>query len=86
MKPGGLRIGTPAMTTRGFTEADFEQTAIFLDRAVQIAKKVDKQTSGKKLKDFLNALGNGEGIPELVQLRSEVKDIANRFDLPWTQT
>ena len=23
--PGGLRVGTPALTTRGFTEADFEK-------------------------------------------------------------
>ena len=75
------------MTTRGFTEADFERTAVLIDRAVQIAKKVDKQTGGKKLlRDFLNTLGNGEDIPELVELRNEVKDFASRFDLPWTQT
>lgn len=86
MKPGGLRIGTPAMTSRGFTEADFERTAILLDRGVKIAKKVDEKTSGKKLKNFLNTLGDGEDIPELVELRSEVKDFASRFDLPWTQT
>ena len=27
-RPSGLRIGTPAMTTRGYTETDFRQTAI----------------------------------------------------------
>ena len=74
------------MTSRGFTEADFERTAILLDRGVKIAKKVDEKTSGKKLKNFLNTLGDGEDIPELVELRSEVKDFASRFDLPWTQT
>ena len=85
MKPGGLRIGTPAMTTRGFTEADFERTAVLLHRAVQIAKKVDEQTVEKRLKAFLSTLGNGDEIPELVELRSEVKDIASDFDLPWAQ-
>ena len=38
--PGGVRIGTPALTTRGFTEADFEKVAEFLHRAVQIAVEI----------------------------------------------
>ncbi|WAR04358.1 GLYM-like protein [Mya arenaria] len=29
--PGGLRIGTPAMTSRGFKEAEFKQVVDFLD-------------------------------------------------------
>ncbi|KAK2983096.1 hypothetical protein RJ640_009835 [Escallonia rubra] len=34
--PGGIRIGTPAMTTRGFTEKDFISTADFIHEGVQI--------------------------------------------------
>lgn len=30
--PGGVRIGTPALTTRGFKEDDFVRVADFLDR------------------------------------------------------
>ena len=30
--PGGLRMGAPALTSRGFTEADFEKVAEFVDR------------------------------------------------------
>ncbi len=30
--PGGVRIGTPALTTRGFTEKDFERVADLFDR------------------------------------------------------
>ena len=30
--PGGLRMGAPALTTRGFTERDFVQVAEFVDR------------------------------------------------------
>lgn len=40
--PGGVRIGTPALTTRGLKEADFEKVAGFLDRAVKIALDVQK--------------------------------------------
>ena len=30
--PGGVRIGTPALTTRGFKEEDFVKVADYLDR------------------------------------------------------
>merc|ERR1712124_242193 len=32
LSPGGVRIGSPAMTTRGCTAADFGRIAEFLDR------------------------------------------------------
>jgi len=86
MKPGGLRIGTPAMTTRGFTEKDFEKAAEILDRAVHIAKRVNEQTGGKKLlKDFFHTLGEGKEAPELVELRNEVIEFVGGFDLPWSK-
>ena len=44
MTPGGMRIGTPALTTRGFKQADFVQVAEFIDRAVKIAQDCQKQT------------------------------------------
>ena len=37
IRPAGVRLGTPAMTTRGFDEADFDVTCDFFDRGVQIA-------------------------------------------------
>ena len=40
LTPGGVRIGAPALTSRGFTEADFEKVAGFLDRALQIALEI----------------------------------------------
>lgn len=50
--PSGIRIGSPAMTTRGCKEADFVETMRFIDRAVEIVNKVNKKSKGKKLKDF----------------------------------
>ncbi len=32
MVPGGLRMGSPALTSRGFVESDFEQVAEFVNR------------------------------------------------------
>lgn len=36
MNPGGVRIGTPAMTSRGLTEEDFEQVAGFLHEVCEV--------------------------------------------------
>ena len=32
LRPSGLRFGTPALTSRGFKEADIEKVAEFIDR------------------------------------------------------
>ena len=79
MTPGGIRMGTPALTSRGFKEQDFAQVAEFFDRAVAIAAHVKKDTGGK-IKDFKTALEKGpDRYPELVKLGQEVKTFANKF-------
>merc|ERR1712054_570909 len=55
LSPGGVRIGSPAMTTRGCGEAEFKQIAEFLHRCCMIALKVQEE-KGKKLKDFEDGL------------------------------
>jgi glycine hydroxymethyltransferase len=79
MTPGGIRMGTPALTSRGLDTKDFEQVAVFFDRAASIADAIRKQT-GTKIKDFKAALENGaEAYPELVQLNNDVTEFARRF-------
>merc|ERR1719451_167446 len=69
LSPGGVRIGSPAMTTRGCKVSEFQKIAEFLDRCCQIAKKVQKE-KGKKLKDFEEGLKDDA---EVKQLQSEVQ-------------
>ena len=38
--PGGIRLGTPALTTRGMMEADMKTVADFLTRAVKLSLRV----------------------------------------------
>ena len=76
--PGGIRIGTPALTSRGFQEADFEKVADFLDRAVTIAQAVDGKSKGKKFKDFREAL-ESQDWPEIAELRGDVAEFARSF-------
>ncbi|KAF5717392.1 serine hydroxymethyltransferase mitochondrial [Fusarium mundagurra] len=92
--PGGLRMGTPAMTTRGFNEDDFVRVADVVDRAVTITSRIDKaarkaaeekgEKSPGKIKIFLDHLGDGETESEIVQLRSEVEDWVGTYPLPWS--
>ncbi|XMA13156.1 hypothetical protein WAI453_005947 [Rhynchosporium graminicola] len=93
LKPGGLRMGTPAMTTRGFRPEDFVRVADVVNRAVTIAQrlsKVAKEAAEAKerknpgsVKAFLEYLGEGESEREIVQLRSEVEEWVGTFSLPW---
>ncbi|KAK5001586.1 Cytochrome B translational activator protein cbs2 [Elasticomyces elasticus] len=93
MKPGGLRMGTPAMTTRGFQPGDFKRVADVVHRAVGITQKLDKdavesaKAKGRKNPSSVNAfrefLGEGEDVTDIVQLRKEVEDWVGTFSLPW---
>jgi glycine hydroxymethyltransferase len=78
LSPGGVRIGTPAMTTRGCTEADFVTIADFINDCIQICLKVQKE-KGKKLKDFEKGLVNNADIEAL---KEKVEEWASKFGYP----
>jgi glycine hydroxymethyltransferase len=77
--PGGLRIGTPAMTSRGLKEDDFLKVAEFIDRAVQIALDEKKKVSSTKLIDFKKHIGNGDNVPGLQDLKKDVISFSESF-------
>lgn len=80
LTPGGIRMGTPALTTRGFKEDDFAKVAHFFDRAVTIAMKLQATEQGKKLKSFRAMCSVGPSVDdELVKLRREVCEFASSF-------
>jgi glycine hydroxymethyltransferase len=82
LAPGGVRIGTPAVTTRGMKEPEMEKIADFIDRVIKICIRVQEK-SGKNLKDFLPALEKDE---ELIEVRNEVEKFATQFIVPGIDT
>lgn len=83
--PGGLRVGTPAMTTRQFGEDDFRRVATFIDTAVKIAIRIKSEVAKKiekpKLVDFK---ANAVEDAEVKQVRKDVVAWASDFPVPGT--
>ncbi|KAM5574551.1 serine hydroxymethyltransferase 3, chloroplastic [Rosa sericea] len=84
LMPGGIRIGTPAMTTRGFTEKDFIATADYIHEGVQIAIDAKSKALGSKLQEFLKHVATPEFplIDRVSDLRTKVEALTTQFPMP----
>jgi glycine hydroxymethyltransferase len=79
--PGGIRMGTHAMTTRGCNEDDFKTIADFVDRGITIAKSVKDSAGPKhKMQDFRDAIEAGTGGAEIAALKSDVEAFSSAFE------
>lgn len=92
LNPGGVRLGTPALTTRGLNERDFDQVAEFLHRGSQLALEAQRiasleaqQEEKKKvlLKDFVKVLETNAEIKQgIEQLKRDVEAFVLQFPMP----
>jgi glycine hydroxymethyltransferase len=83
LTPCGIRIGAPAMTTRGFGEKDFERIAQYIDECINLCKQVQGSLpkEANKLKDFKEKVAS-ESVPEILNMRKEIAEWASTFPLP----
>ncbi|CAI5529626.1 unnamed protein product [Closterium sp. Naga37s-1] len=91
--PGGIRIGTPALTTRGFKEDHFHQVAELVHEGINLAQRVKASSdeavraaggAGAKVKDYM-AYVQGEGCKEradIEALKQRVTALATQFPMP----
>merc|ERR1719384_2284277 len=77
MNPNGLRVGAPAMTSRGLVEEDFSRIGEFIGAAVDCAVEV-QNLSGPKLVDYKRVI-NESPPASLQNLKKEVENFASRF-------
>mmetsp|Transcript_15976 Transcript_15976/g.53885 ORF Transcript_15976/g.53885 Transcript_15976/m.53885 type:complete len:103 (+) Transcript_15976:1893-2201(+) len=77
LSPGGVRMGAPALTTRGFSEKDFDKVAEFFDAGVGIAMAI--KAKGGMLKDFKAHLHTDEFAPSIAALKDQVSAFARTF-------
>lgn len=83
LTPMGIRIGAPAMTSRGLGEEDFKKIANYIDTVIKLCKKIqaDLPKEANKLKDFKAKVTSGE-IEEIKSLKKEIAAWAVTFPLP----
>jgi glycine hydroxymethyltransferase len=83
LRPSGIRLGTPALTSRDLVEKDIEQVVEFLHEAVSIALDAQKQTTGTLLKDYKETVERTENIQKRINdLRASVSAFAEKFPMP----
>ncbi|OIW14041.1 hypothetical protein TanjilG_11386 [Lupinus angustifolius] len=82
--PGGIRIGSPAMTTRGLGEKEFALIADFIHEGVQISLEAKNLASGTKLQDFLKFVTSPEFplADKVSELRRKVEALTTQYPIP----
>ncbi|XP_067670774.1 serine hydroxymethyltransferase, cytosolic-like [Haliotis asinina] len=82
LKPSGLRIGTPALTSRGLKEEDFDRVVEFIHEAILLTQEV-VSSSGPTLREFKTKLSTDQEVVNKVKaLKSRVEEFAIKFSLP----
>jgi glycine hydroxymethyltransferase len=81
--PSGLRVGTPAMTTRGFETKEFDQVVEYIDKAVKIALDLKAQAKGDDARSLLNNFKQlADESPDVKALGEEVATWASQYPVP----
>lgn len=69
-RPSGVRLGTPAITTRGLGTAEMQKLATWMKQVADICKEAGSETALSKHQD------------KLAQIREEVRTLALNFPVP----
>ena len=82
LSPGGLRLGTPALTSRNFKNAEFVKVVELIDEACNIALEV-RAKNGTKFGDFKKAcLEDADVVAKIGSLQAKVNEFALQYPMP----
>jgi glycine hydroxymethyltransferase len=81
--PSGIRVGTPALTSRGFKEADMKQVARWIVAVIDHIKDQQLPTEPKARREFIKAFkAQAKVDPFYQEIGEQVKAYTKNFPIP----
>jgi glycine hydroxymethyltransferase len=80
LSPSGIRLGTPAMTTRGFTTKEFDIVVDILKCILDLGLQIQTTAPSNKLVDFAKECDNYQA--DILIILQRVKKLCKHFPLP----
>ncbi|XP_034045985.1 serine hydroxymethyltransferase, cytosolic-like isoform X1 [Thalassophryne amazonica] len=83
LRPSGLRLGTPALTSRALVEEDFRKVAEFLDKGIELTVELQRSLDPNvTLEEFMKALSQDKFQQRVDELRVKVENFVKQFPMP----
>ncbi|XP_042560190.1 serine hydroxymethyltransferase, cytosolic [Clupea harengus] len=84
LRPSGLRLGSPALTSRGLVKDDFCKVGEFIHRGIELTIEIQASMNPKAtLKEFKDLLAKSEKYQmKAKEIREEVEAFAGKFPMP----
>ncbi len=79
LNPSGIRIGSPSLTSRSFTETDMDQVAEFIHQGFQLALEIKKVPCGTTVKDIKEKMRDVVFQEKIKEIKENVEKFAVAF-------